>query len=79
MVTALRRWLREQEDLTVERFAERVNVSVRAMYRYLAGERTPPLEDAIRIARATGGDVPVEHLLRARNGARVQHTNGGAR
>jgi transcriptional regulator with XRE-family HTH domain len=52
----LRRYL-EKEKIRVAAFADAVDVSVQALYRYMHGERIPERKVMLRIIQATGGKV----------------------
>jgi transcriptional regulator with XRE-family HTH domain len=52
----LRRYLDDQ-DIPVALFAQRIGVSVQALYRYLHGYRLPQRKVMDRIIRATHGKV----------------------
>lgn len=52
----LRQYLDDRE-MPVAAFAERIGVTVQALYRYINGERIPKREIMDRIVRATCGRV----------------------
>ena len=58
----LKDYLRAHSE-TPAAFAARLNLSVQAVYRYMAGERFPPPDILLRIREATGGAVTADDFL----------------
>ena len=52
-----------QTGETAARFAARVGVDVKTLYRYLSGERFPTPENLRRIREATGGAVTADDFV----------------
>jgi transcriptional regulator with XRE-family HTH domain len=59
----LRDWLKKRWKGTKEEFAQKIGVSLMALNRYERGIRQPRLDIAIRIEKATNGEVTVEDLI----------------
>ena len=59
----LRDWLREKWTGSKEEFARKVGISLMSLNRYERGVRQPRLDIALRIERATNGEVTVEDLI----------------
>ncbi len=59
----LTEWLKK-EKVTKGEFAKRIGIARNTLYLYERGIRQPPLDIALRIERATNGEVRVEDLIR---------------
>ena len=59
----LKEWLRDKNK-TQEEFAEKVDVDRTTISNLVNGRKTPSLDLALRISKATGDDVPTEAWAR---------------
>lgn len=64
MDTALRAWVERQPKGGVKRLHEETQIPLRTLHRYLKGERTPPLSEALALSEATASAVRVEDMVR---------------
>jgi transcriptional regulator with XRE-family HTH domain len=59
----LQKWL-EQKKIPRTEFAKKIGITRHALYLYLKGKRQPRLDIALRIEKATNGEVRVEDLIK---------------
>ena len=60
----------DENDLTLEEFAGKVESTQPSLWRYFKGERRIPADLALRIERETDGSVTVEDLVKLRRTVR---------
>lgn len=67
MANLLKQYL-DGKGLTFSGFARDLGVTDSAVWRWAHGERTPGLDEAYAIEKATGGEVPAVYWLNRKSG-----------
>jgi len=57
----LKTWLKKNE-MSLRAFGKKTGIDHTSLYKYTTGERTPRLKVAIKIEKATGGEVRCSEL-----------------